>query len=423
MRAKSALLCLVQALSIACAQPREVGNDRWGIDRSKEPTLVPELGEPWIVLEAPLADSSLTSLTPLVELRGRVGVGPHGPQDVVLAIDTSGSVFTPSGADLDDDGTTGAFACDYFGQGVGRRCLAYRRWTTDFDDIVLKVEISAALQLVRLLDPETTRMGMVKFGDTAWVEQPLGGLGGVSQSLEQFRYVMRGGTDIPAALQRSLDLFEEAPAPAEGEPQRTILLLSDGIMALPYRVRERELEDYVGAAVERARQLHVRIFAFGVGETTGPGPTLLWNLATYTRGRHVPVPAAREIAVELPLVSLSGVSDVEIVNETDGRSARATRIFPDGTFDGLVPLREGENSLRVTATLEDGRTLDARRSVRYSRPATVIPRDLEVSEALLTALRERTVATDAAARVHAERRRRRLKLLELEVDDPNSPVE
>lgn len=410
-------------LTIACAQPREVGNDRWGINRSKEPALVPELGEPWIVLEAPLADAALTSLTPLVELRGRVGVGPHGPQDVVLAIDTSGSVFTPSGADLDADGTTGALGCDYFGQGVGRRCLSYRRWTTDFDDIVLKVEISAAVQLVGLLNPDSTRMGMVKFGDTAWVEQPLGALDGVSQALEGFRYVMRGGTDIPAALQRSLDLFEEAPVRSEREPQRTILLLSDGVIALPYRMRDRELEEYVGEAVERARRLHVRIFAFGVGETSGPGPTLLWNLATYTRGRHVPVPAARDIAVELPMVSLTGVSDVDLVNETDGRSARATRIFPDGTFDGLVPLREGENSLRVTATLEDGRTLETRRSVHYAKPTTVTPRDISAGEALLTTLRERTIATDAAARVHAERRRRRLKVLELEVDDPNAPVE
>ncbi|MBM4335860.1 MAG: VWA domain-containing protein [Deltaproteobacteria bacterium] len=420
MRARIAILCLLAGLS--CTSGPVSNNDRWGIDCAAEPVELPDLGEPWLVLEAPVSDASLETLLPWVELRGRVGVGPRGPQDVVLAIDTSGSVFGPSGADLDGDGVIGRPACDYFGY-ARLRCRGYKRWTTDFDDIVLKVEIAAALQLVGLLNPETTRIGMVKFGGTAWVEQPVGEVDGVKRALERFRYVMRGGTDIAAALQKSLELLELAPPIAGQETQRTILLLSDGVIALPYAAHEREIDEAIAAAVHRARAAGTRIFAFGVGETEGTGPTLLWNLARYTRGRHVSVPAAREIAVELPLVSLSGVSDVELANETTGGHGRATRIFPDGSFDGLLPLAEGDNTLRVVATLEDGRRLETRTRIRWSPPPEPSAADRATSAALLEALRTRTRATDEAARVHAERRRRRLQLLELEPEDPNAPVE
>ncbi|MEX2207656.1 MAG: vWA domain-containing protein [Myxococcota bacterium] len=410
---------MLVSLWTACAQPR-------GADEPSRSTAAasprPDLNAPWLSLDAPQAGSSVVSLAPLVELRGRVGVGLQGPQDLVLAVDTSGSVFWPSGIDFDGDGSVGVPACD-FAQYHRITCPSYRRWTTDFDDIVLKVEIAAALELVALLDPRTARMGMVKFGDSVWVEQEVGSLDGVQASLSSFRYVMRGGTDIIAGLERSIDVLEDAPANAAGMAQRTVLLLSDGMMSLRGDRSEAEVEAYVTAFIARARASGTRVFAFGVGVQDDRGTALLEYLASETQGRYVAVPVAREIAVELPLVSLTGVSDVEIVNTTNGKPARATRIFPDGTFDALVPLRDGENALRVVATLEDGRRLEAHTQVSFARPDPPGAQDLEARDALLSTLRRRTVTTDAAARVHAERRRRRLQRLEIEVDDPNAPLQ
>jgi len=382
---------------------------------------VGELDEPWITLDAPGEGLELEALAALVELRGRVGVGLQGPQDVVLAVDTSGSVFLPSGIDLDGDGSVGVLACD-FEHYQRLTCPNYRRWTTDFDDIVLKVEISAAQQLVGLLNPKVSRIGMVKFGDTVWVEQPVGPPEGVGTALERFRYVMRGGTDIAAAMQSGIDLLEAAPPGAAGTPQRSILLLTDGVISLGGDVSPAESASRIDAAIARARATRTRVFAFGVGAVDGSGPILLAKLADETQGRYVPVPSAHEIAVELPLVSLAGVSDIELVNETTAARGRAARVFPDGSFDGFVPLGEGENTLRVTATLVDGRTLQAHTTVKYRRPAAPTAEQVAEHERLLEKLRTRTLSTDLGRRIQAERRRRRLKQLELEGDDSDAKL-
>ena len=391
------------------------------IGATPEPGSVGELDEPWITLDEPRAGLELEALAALAEMRGRVGVGLQGPQDVVLAVDTSGSVFLPSGIDLDGDGAVGAPACD-FERYQRLTCPSYRRWTTDFDDIVLKVEISAALQLVGLLNPKLSRIGMVKFGDTVWVEQPVGEPDGVRGALERFRYVMRGGTDIAAALASGLDLLEAAPPSTAGTPQRAILLLSDGVVSMGTDLSPEEAARQIDAAIARARATRTRVFAFGVGAADGPGPILLAKLANETKGRYVAVPSAHEIAVELPLVSLSGVSDIELVNETTAANGRAARVFPDGTFDGFVPLGPGENTLRVTATLVDGRTLEARTHVTYSRPVAPSAAQIAERELLLEKLRTRTITTDLGRRIQAERRRRRLQQLELEVDDPGAAL-
>ena len=66
---------------------------------------------------------------------------------------------------------------------------------------------------------------------------------------------------------------------------------------------------------------------------------------------------------------------------------------------------------------------ETRTRIRWAPPHEPSAQDRAASEALLEALRTRTRATDEAARVHAERRRRRLQLLELEPEAPNAPVE
>src|SRR4029450_10950532 len=117
---------------------------------------------------------SLGAVVPLVEVRGHAGLGPHGPQDVVLTLDSSGSVFTASGIDLDRDGIKGSDTCDLATNGCDPRYLDH--WTTDFDDILLKVEFDAAQHLIAPLEPSSTRMGVVTFGGDASIEVPVGAL-------------------------------------------------------------------------------------------------------------------------------------------------------------------------------------------------------------------------------------------------------
>lgn len=71
-------------------------------------------------------------------------------------------------------------------------------------------------------------------------------------------------------------------------------------------------------------------------------------------GGHVRLDQPGEIVHELSLVNLTEVTDVAITNLTLGEQARATRVFPDGSFDGLVRLQSGENRIRVTTRGDAG---------------------------------------------------------------------
>lgn len=411
-------LAVACALALcACAAPAGRRNPRWDGDPSDVPG-PSDPAAPWLELESPSDGLQVTSPIALAEVRGRAGAGPHGPQDLVFTIDTSGSVFGPSGIDVDGDGIVGDWAPQ---MGIELRApLTVKKWTTDFDDVVLKLEISAAKQLARLLDPESTRVGMVKFGDRPFVEQPVGSTAEFTTHLEEFRYVMRGGTDIVAGLHQSIDLLEDAPPVAGVQPSRAILLLTDGEMVVD-EADEAALQEYVARCLSRARRADVRIFTFGVGTTAASHDVFLHSIAHATGGRHTPVPASRDIAVELPIVSLTGLSDVELRNETNGATGRAVRVFPNGSFDGYVPLREGENSLVITATLDDGRATEARARVTFTRPKSPTHEQLAAAQSLAEKLRARTIETDLARRAQAEHKRRRLKELELEPEPQELP--
>jgi len=405
MTARAAVAVFAVAALAGCSQALRL-HSKWPAPpgaalAARAPT---EPKTPWLELDAPGDGASLVAVVPLVEVRGRAGLGAHGPQDVVLALDSSGSVFMDSGIDLDGDGITGKMRCklDYGSCPLSNLKI----WTTDFDDILIKVEIDAAQHLVAQLDPDSTRMGLVKFGRDAWVELPVGPLPLLSQKLADFDFELAPGTDIVGALHVSIDALEQAPPLAAGAaPQRTILLLTDGEQSI-VEVYGAAQEDYLNGFLARARAANTRVFAFQVGPQGELSTELMAKLARGTGGRHVPVRTAADIAVELQLVGLTGLADVELRNATTGAAGRAVRVFPNGSFDGYAPLVEGDNDLAVTATLDDGRRLESHARVHFASPAHPTAEELAVAETLARTLKERTVSTDLQIRVESERRRR-----------------
>ena len=381
--------------------------ERWHSDEPEAAPL-PE-AETWIELAVPTDGARLDAVVPLVEVRGRAGAGAHGPQDVVLAIDTSGSAFRASGIDLDDDGVVAKAVCS-FDYTPNCLLLPAKDWTSDFDDIVLKVEIDAAQKLAAQLDPTTTRIGMVKFAETPVVERPVGPPADLLQTLSEFHYFVRRGTDIAGALHKCIDLLEAASPVAGAQPQRAILLFTDGEISFPGWNKAQHL-DYLHGLMARARAAHVRIFSFGVGSIAKESTSLLDALAAETGGTSVSVPASRDIRLELQLLGLTGLANVELRNATSGAAGRAVRVFPDGSFDGYAPLAPGDNDLEVTATLADGRRVEARRHLYFQKPAQPSAEQLRAAEKLAASLKERTVTTDLSIRVEAERRRRARQLL------------
>ena len=117
----------------------------------------------------------------------------------------------------------------------------------------------------------------------------------------------------------------------------------------------------------------------------------------------------------LPYISLAGVDQIELTNTTTGEDGRAIRIFPDGSFDGYVPLAIGRNLVRVVARLDDGRRVERERTVFYDRPAEATEADREDTRNFLRELQVRTVQTEMEA---SRRLRARTRRLEIQMESP-----
>jgi hypothetical protein len=105
-------------------------------------------------------------------------------------------------------------------------------------------------------------------------------------------------------------------------------------------------------------------------------------------------------------LNLVDVARVAIRNETTGAPARAVRLFPDGSFDALLTLAEGENVLRVEAYASDGTGVYVERRIERLAGAADTEEEARGRE-LLAKLRQRTAEMEAWAEVERRRQEQR----------------
>jgi hypothetical protein len=77
-------------------------------------------------------------------------------------------------------------------------------------------------------------------------------------------------------------------------------------------------------------------------------------------------------------------------------------MFPDGSFDGFVPVAPGPNTLAVRATLPDGSTARSQRVVHYEPPEAETPDSRREAEGVLLELRRRAREVDGSQAVEEE---------------------
>ena len=346
----------------------------------------------------------------LVEVRGWAGSGLRGYHDVVLVIDRSGSTWRASGVDVDGDAKIGR---DVVIEGAaGER----RRVVTDPDDTIAEAQLLAARRLIERLDGNTTRMGIVTFAGIERVPARIGttadGLLAALVGLPDTPEI--GGTYLYGAIIASMRLLKEAPTPPGQYRQRSIILLSDGLPNAPPPRRSAEK-----AAVRAARyagEAHIPIYAFALGTEVAARPQVFAQIAEANGGELLFVERPGEIIDFVPHMSLSRLSRIEIQNLTSGHSARAVRLFPDGTFDGYAPLLEGKNLLRVTIYGERGGSTSVDLPVTFEQLAAEHPGARRRLQILLDELRSRTLETRLAEQARLRREEALARSLEITVD-------
>jgi hypothetical protein len=202
----------------------------------------------------------------------------------------------------------------------------------------------------------------------------------------------------------AVDALENAPA--GGARTRSIILLSDGLPNQPAPLATAEKAAL--RAAQHAAQAGIRIYAFALGPEVVRNPGVFRALTDTSGGELLLVEQPAEVLDYLPHLSLSRLERVEVENLTSGGTARAVRLFPDGSFDAWAPLIPGKNRLRIRIVAQSGAQLDVEREVTFEQVEDERRRSL-----LIQALRERTLETQLAAEARQKRERALRRTLEI----------
>ncbi len=345
---------------------------------------LPDGGTLDLELLAPSSGEQIRRLVPLALVKGRVSSPELFDSDVVIAIDQSNSALLASGLDVDGDGLVGRTrSWAKHGGGYGK---PHRGWTSDHGDTVLAAELSAVGALIGGLAARGNRIGLLTYTDAVRVRANVGEPAAALSALRKIRPIVDWtGTNHARALAISEDLLASAGPGPEALRPRAILLLSDGRPTAPdgpHWATKR--------ALEGARELSERgvaVFTASFGEE--PDPEYLGRLASASGGSLLSPEDLHVLASESGRRRLEP-QELVIENLTARDAARAVRTFPDGSFDGIVSLADGENVLEVRAVFADGRRASVRGVVHYERPDPATEADRRDAARWLLLLRERT---------------------------------
>lgn len=375
--------------------------------------------------------------------------------DVMMVIDTSRSTVDPTGADINGNGIVGK---PY----LGRLGSIFDVGSTDPGDSILAAEVAAARQLMRGLDPRSTRVGLVVFaGDPP---DSSGGLfiGGSRRPAVTLEPLTRDYARIENALddvlardpegqthmaagvdQATIELMGLRGALSKPDPksEKMVLFFTDGQPTLPYGPGfEADNVRAVLRAANRADRASIRIHSFAIGPDALEGPVATVEMASRTQGYFTPVRHPGDLVDVVEEVSFANLEEVTVESLTTGKPAELLRTTADGSWAGFIRMKPGKNVVRVHAKASDGNEAEKKITVTLAEEASVPPvppelvvarnRVLEdclrtIKEVRLDAEHERAeqVRKDLLVEIQRERMRAReraaeqRKTLQIEVDD------
>lgn len=341
--------------------------------------------EVWLEVDSPVDGSRHEDSVGWLEVRGWAGAGKPVEHDVVVVIDISGSTRFASGSDIDGDGRVGTVS-----HLIRQTWRSFNpaRMSSDDGDTVLAAELAATRRLIERLNPGSSRVGILTFAGRARLESPVGSdRKRLQRELERLaKNFGSGATNMAAAIELATEALVVARPPDQPDRLQSILMLSDGYPTAP---PDPEAAAY--AAAKRAAALGIRIYTFALGLGELQPDDIFPEIAFVSGGQHVRVQAPGDIVHELSRISLTEIAGVEVENKSADVAGRATRVFPDGSFDSLLRLRPGLNEIRITALGDAGGRVTKNRNVLYLPREEVDPAELDTFQ---EKLRARTVETE-----------------------------
>ena len=344
--------------------------------------------EPRVQILSPKDGSRITQEESTVLVSGKVAtdLGRSPNVDILFVIDISGSTSQYAGADFGDMGplpdNSGSFGLgrpqiSIGGLGIGQPSFRNLR------NSILAAEVAASRRLLLQLNSETTRVGVVTFGESAQVLQPL------TNDFERVRRVLDdilrsgpyGGTNMAEGIRAAItELIGLGRSEKKTDTIKVEFLLTDGFPTMPIgggRSAAPEDTEFAINAARLAGKAGIKIHVFALGEEALSYPRAAVGIGKASGGTYTPVSRPADVLAVVENISLVGVDYVQVVNQTTGQKATQLRLAADGFFSSAVPVAQGQNQIDVFARASDGSSKRDSISIFY-QPGNQRSLDLEV---------------------------------------------
>jgi len=318
--------------------------------------------EPKVQILSPKDGSRISQDQNVIFVNGKVvrEAGRSANVDIFLVIDVSGSTAMYAGADLgeaDQPPESSGFGMPQIsigGMSLGNPPPRNPR------NSVLAAEVAAARRLLVQLNAETTRIGVLTFGENAKLLQPL------THDFEQVRRVLTeilragasGGTNMVEGIRMGItELMGLGSSQRRTDAIKVQFLLTDGFPSLPIGGGKRMTPEDVNLTINAARlagKAGIKVHVFALGDEALSYPRAAVGIAKESGGTYTPVVRPVDVLAVLENISVVGVEFVQIVNQTIGQKATQLRLAADGFFSSAVPVAEGRNQIEVFARASDG---------------------------------------------------------------------
>ncbi|HXG50147.1 MAG TPA: VWA domain-containing protein [candidate division Zixibacteria bacterium] len=345
--------------------------------------------EPRLQILSPKDGARVTHEQNAVLVSGKVAVEGvrSAAVDIMLVLDVSGSTAQYAGVDFGEynrmpEGAgsgTGAPQITIFGGAFGFGNPSPR----NLRNSILAAEVAAARRLLAQLNPETTRLGVVTFGEGAQLRQPLThDFAQVERALDDvLRAGPYGGTNMVEGIRTGIkELIGLGASEKRADAIKVQFLLTDGFPTLPIGGGKRPTPEDTDLTINAARlagKAGIKVHVFALGQEALSYPRAAVGAARESGGTYTPVSRPADVLAVVENISVVGVDYVQVVNETLGQKATLIRLAADGFFSSSVPVNPGANRIQVIARGNNGSTARESITVHY-QPGGQRSLDLEV---------------------------------------------
>lgn len=422
---------LAQARENAKTQPARAGAPELALENAQTPADVaqqlqskPLKTELFLTIETPSHEAIVGDPNGAF-LAGRAvaSVGELTTFDIAVVLDTSGSTNEATGVDVNGNGVVGE---NRFGSLFGRA-------PTDPGDSILAAEVAAARALMQNLDPRTSRIALITFAGEApdqygKAPEPAYTLVGLTSDFPKIETALDeildegpdGATWMSAGVDEAvieLGGLKGAISQPNPKSEKIIVFLTDGVPTLPVMGNDRENTRAVFRAADRARRQGIKTIVFAIGPEALTQPVAAVELAKRTGGVFMPIRKPGDLVHIMEEVRLVALREVVVHNKTTQSNASLVTVNADGSWNALLPLRDGKNRIVVTAIAEDDTRATQELTLSYvpgaqgpHLPAQLVVQRNRLLERRLIELRQ------ASQKIEQEQDAQRRKELMIEVE-------